>query len=1084
MKNKQLRNLWIVIAFFVIVTATVAKPKDQAVQLSIEEGVNSNYDHIEHIRDVSSLKTANIPPEDAIAKTNVLKHGSFEEVNTNGAPKGWSSSTSIYGKQDFAYQEEVYNGDYSGLVEAKGTLVSSGDESAHYSLYDLYAASLKLTENLNYSQWYKISMTEGDLMEGGTVSVRVRIIDGGNWRSMYYYLSYSIFNEPQPGWNSTNECYFSLNQSLSQWQNFARNISSDYEDAFSATLTNQYVRDLYFTIHSPDNASGLTRLIIDDVSLKNGTDYQYMKNGDFENGNHLPWETPGYTAPGSVTLTGSEATDGSNAVNLSCSAISSYSNGRSTLYHYFDFDYPRTYYPDEPGSLLVEFDWLYKGTDGGYEENAYIYFYLSNESYSTNLYCYLGRSYNDFSMENNTQASYSYIYFTATAFGSRGSWQHQRIDLYDFLSAFQINNELAINFIEIRASIGYKETSSVELLIDNFKVISYPSGDPGFEKDWYDSATPPLAGWIFNNYPYANITAESRTGNLAVNVTSYNDINGGIYRDTYVEIDNKFFTAFWWRLNTLTSGSNTYSYFTLTFEGGYYLDYYIAHSAGKQALSNSTYTAQYAVDSFNDTGSWHSIYRNVTNDLNATFGEHVWNLTRIGFFCYAQGGEKVSAIVDDFNFVIESSSKPEVAAVTIDPSPIYNEKTRIRCEIIDLYNVIDEVEFFYRTDSTWLFEEANQIYGNIYEVFFPIYPFDTAVQFYINITDNSGNYFTDDNSGIYYSYIVGDFDDPAVTITKPLNNTSAAGEILITVAASDTGSAISHVEIYEGIYLLWNGTSAPYEYVWNTRAVTNGTYSITAIAYDSAGNSASNTIIVEVQNDVAPPLISGISLFPVTPVYTDPCTVTVGVIDASSVKNASLWYKLDDGSWQVALMISSGPLYSASIPAAEWGTNVTYYVTAYDIFEQQATSSTFNYVISDDIIPVINVYGPPDGAVVMGIIDFTVSGYDDGSGVDDIEIFVDGSSTWSSSTVPASFSWDTTAINNGNYSLAFRITDRAGNYYELEMSFQVSNPKGLDAIGADLTTFLQNNGVIVGAAGILILYGLIKILKWRRGRKG
>ena len=49
-----------------------------------------------------------------------------------------------------------------------------------------------------------------------------------------------------------------------------------------------------------------------------------------------------------------------------------------------------------------------------------------------------------------------------------------------------------------------------------------------------------------------------------------------------------------------------------------------------------------------------------------------------------------------------------------------------------------------------------------------------------------------------------------------------------------------------------NLTSSPYSFSWDTTSLANGTYSITAKAFDGAGNSAQVTHNVLVQNAVTP----------------------------------------------------------------------------------------------------------------------------------------------------------------------------------------------------------------------------------------
>ena len=60
----------------------------------------------------------------------------------------------------------------------------------------------------------------------------------------------------------------------------------------------------------------------------------------------------------------------------------------------------------------------------------------------------------------------------------------------------------------------------------------------------------------------------------------------------------------------------------------------------------------------------------------------------------------------------------------------------------------------------------------------------------------------------------------------------------LTASASDTDGTVSKVEFYSGTTLLGTDTTAPYSYTWSSVAA--GTYSLSAVAYDSAGAKASS----------------------------------------------------------------------------------------------------------------------------------------------------------------------------------------------------------------------------------------------------
>lgn len=104
---------------------------------------------------------------------------------------------------------------------------------------------------------------------------------------------------------------------------------------------------------------------------------------------------------------------------------------------------------------------------------------------------------------------------------------------------------------------------------------------------------------------------------------------------------------------------------------------------------------------------------------------------------------------------------------------------------------------------------------------------------------------------------------PAVNITSHTTGQTVAGQVTLTAAATDNtgGSGVSKVEFFVNNASTPSGsdTSSPYQFVWNTSALTNGSYPITAKATDNAGNSAVKTVSLSVLN----PTITCDSSFPV-----------------------------------------------------------------------------------------------------------------------------------------------------------------------------------------------------------------------------
>jgi subtilisin family serine protease len=103
----------------------------------------------------------------------------------------------------------------------------------------------------------------------------------------------------------------------------------------------------------------------------------------------------------------------------------------------------------------------------------------------------------------------------------------------------------------------------------------------------------------------------------------------------------------------------------------------------------------------------------------------------------------------------------------------------------------------------------------------------------------------------------GDSTPPAVSVTSPAGGATVSGTVRVTADATDN-AGVSRVVFTAGGAALGTDTDYPYEVNWSTSNAPNGACSITATAYDAAGNAASSSVNVAVANagDTTPPAIA------------------------------------------------------------------------------------------------------------------------------------------------------------------------------------------------------------------------------------
>lgn len=118
--------------------------------------------------------------------------------------------------------------------------------------------------------------------------------------------------------------------------------------------------------------------------------------------------------------------------------------------------------------------------------------------------------------------------------------------------------------------------------------------------------------------------------------------------------------------------------------------------------------------------------------------------------------------------------------------------------------------------------------------------------------DGKGHWHSNEDAGVHTTKELWNFlkrysldggGSPVVSITAPSANSTftVPATITITANATDANGSISKVEFYNGNTKLGEDATTPYSYIWNN--VAEGSYQITAVATDNAGNKTTSTAI-------------------------------------------------------------------------------------------------------------------------------------------------------------------------------------------------------------------------------------------------
>ncbi len=278
---------------------------------------------------------------------------------------------------------------------------------------------------------------------------------------------------------------------------------------------------------------------------------------------------------------------------------------------------------------------------------------------------------------------------------------------------------------------------------------------------------------------------------------------------------------------------------------------------------------------------------------------------------------------------------------------------------------------------------------------------------------------------------------PFVSIVSPVNNDNLSDTVLISVDASDA-SGISSVEVYIDGNLSFSSSSSPYSFNWDTTTVPNGPHTIKAVAYDSASNSASASIAVNVNNvvlDTTPPS---------TPLNLTATAVSASQIDLSwdaSYDDISLaGYKIFRDGFQIATVTATSYQDTGLSPS----TLYVYEVLAFDSSGNESSkspkASATTFALPDTSSPIVSLTSPLANSVVSGPSVLFEANASDDVGIASVEFYVNGVLIGTSNLAPFSVAWNSTAVADGSYTAYARAIDTSSNFTDSQViNFVVNN---------------------------------------------
>jgi len=348
-----------------------------------------------------------------------------------------------------------------------------------------------------------------------------------------------------------------------------------------------------------------------------------------------------------------------------------------------------------------------------------------------------------------------------------------------------------------------------------------------------------------------------------------------------------------------------------------------------------------------------------------------------------------------------------------------------------------------------------------------------------NAADVAGNPLAADHVWIFGA---GDITPPSVSITYPAAGAVVRGVVGISAAASDN-VGVTRVEFYVNDVLKSTDPTAPYEYDWNTGGLSETAYTLKAVAWDAAGNSAENSVTVTVDN-TAPQVTS-----------TDPANNQTGVpvdanvsavfseaIDPATVGGASFLLQDQHGT-PLAGAVSYNPTTTTATfdPDAGFAQGVSYTAIlkggtggiADTAGNPLAADYAWSFTVGDNVPPTVAITYPIPGATLSWIVGVTVDASDN-IGVTKVEFYVNNTLAFTDTAPPYQYDWNTAALPDGPYTLKAVAWDAGGNTAEDSVAVTVDNTS-FDDVPWDYWSrryieAIKREGVTGGCSGVPPLY--------------
>src|SRR6266540_2961762 len=284
--------------------------------------------------------------------------------------------------------------------------------------------------------------------------------------------------------------------------------------------------------------------------------------------------------------------------------------------------------------------------------------------------------------------------------------------------------------------------------------------------------------------------------------------------------------------------------------------------------------------------------------------------------------------------------------------------------------------------------------------------------------------------------VSNDTTPPTVAITSPASGAAVRGTIAVNANASDNVGVAGVQFKLDGANLGVEDTASPYSVSWNTTGASNGSHTLTAVARDAAGNTATSSAVTVTVDNTPPTVTINQAAGQADPTSTSPINFTAVFSESvGDFTSADVTISGTAGGTKT-VAVSGGPAtYNVAVSGMTTGGTVIASIGAGLVHDaagnantaSTSTDNTVTFSVADTTPPTVAITSPASGAAVRGTITVSANASDN-VGVAGVQFQLDGANLGAEDTAsPYSVSWDTTTAAEGSHTLTAIARDAAGN---------------------------------------------------------